>query len=97
LFIYDAYNRHKTRKYFNIFISFIINLEYYFTTSLIENNITLLLFLKVDGYPREPWGSAGMEMKEEYFPKQGMETEMGNILDDGTRNGKVSSGQSSPR
>jgi hypothetical protein len=54
-------------------------------------------FFKVDGYPRELWGSAGMGMKEEYSPKWGMETEIENILDGGARSVKVSSGQSSPR
>ncbi|MCI58493.1 hypothetical protein A2U01_0079748, partial [Trifolium medium] len=49
----------------------------------------------VDGSLRKLWGSAGMEIEEEYSPKRGMRTEMENILDDGTRSSKVTSGQSS--
>ncbi|MCI60652.1 hypothetical protein A2U01_0081908, partial [Trifolium medium] len=47
-----------------------------------------------DGAPRELWGSAGMKMEEEYFPKRGMRTGMRNILYGGARSGKVSSAQS---
>jgi hypothetical protein len=36
----------------------------------------LIIFFKVDRSPQELWGSAGMRMKGEYFPKQGMGTEM---------------------
>jgi hypothetical protein len=61
---------------------------------LIENNRNLIIFFKVNGYSRELWGSAGMRMEEEYSPKRGMGTEMGNIFDGGTKSGKVSSGQS---
>jgi hypothetical protein len=64
---------------------------------LIENNRNLLLFFKVDEYPQELWGSARMGMDEEYSPKRGMRTGMRNILDDGARSGKVSSGHSPPR
>jgi hypothetical protein len=63
---------------------------------LIENNRNLLLFFKVDGYPQELWRSAKMEMEEDYSPKREMETRMENILDGGSRSGKVSSGQSQP-
>jgi hypothetical protein len=37
-----------------------------------------------------------MWRKEEYSPKRRMKTEMKNILDGGTKNDKVSSGQSPP-
>ncbi|PNX68578.1 hypothetical protein L195_g064041, partial [Trifolium pratense] len=43
---------------------------------------------KVDGAPRELWGSAGMKMEEEYSSKQEMGTGMVNILDGGARSGK---------
>jgi hypothetical protein len=48
LFIYDVYNCRKTHN--NIFICFIVKLEYFFTTCFIENNRNLILFLKFDGY-----------------------------------------------
>jgi hypothetical protein len=84
-----------SQKYFNIFICFIVKLEYYFTTRFIENNINLILFFKVGGYPRELWESAGMEMEEEFSPKLEMGT--GNILNGGERGGKETPGQSPPR
>ncbi|MCI03225.1 hypothetical protein A2U01_0024260 [Trifolium medium] len=46
---------------------------------------------EVDGSPRELWGSAGMEMEEEYSLKREIETRMGNILDDEASSRKVSS------
>ncbi|MCI90715.1 hypothetical protein A2U01_0112009, partial [Trifolium medium] len=46
------------------------------------------------GSPRELWESAGMWIEEEYSPKREMRTEMGNILNGGTRSGKVPSAQS---
>ncbi|MCI45449.1 hypothetical protein A2U01_0066688, partial [Trifolium medium] len=48
----------------------------------------------VDGSPRELWESAGMRMEEEYSPKREMKTEMRNILNGGTRSGKVHPAQS---
>ncbi|MCI86969.1 hypothetical protein A2U01_0108250, partial [Trifolium medium] len=50
----------------------------------------------VDGSPLKLWGSAGMEMEEDYSPKRGMKTEMENILDGETKSSKVTSGQSPP-
>ncbi|PNX55537.1 hypothetical protein L195_g049166, partial [Trifolium pratense] len=50
----------------------------------------------VNGAPRDPWGSVGMGMKEEYSPQRKMGTGMRNILDGGARSGKVSSAQSPP-
>ncbi|MCI40296.1 hypothetical protein A2U01_0061529, partial [Trifolium medium] len=35
------------------------------------------------------WGFAGMGMEKENFPRWGMGTEMGSILDGGELNGKV--------
>jgi hypothetical protein len=52
---------------------------------LIENKRNLILFLKVDGYLRELWKSAGMRMEEEYSLNRGMGTRMRNILDGGQR------------
>ncbi|MCI58676.1 hypothetical protein A2U01_0079931, partial [Trifolium medium] len=49
----------------------------------------------VDGSQRKLWGSPGVEMEEEYSLKRGMR--MRNILDGGTRSGKLPYAQSSPR
>ncbi|MCI44665.1 hypothetical protein A2U01_0065904, partial [Trifolium medium] len=51
----------------------------------------------VDGSLREIWGSAGMWMKEEYSPKEGIGTGMGNILNGGASSGKLASAQSPSR
>ncbi|MCI36877.1 hypothetical protein A2U01_0058101, partial [Trifolium medium] len=51
----------------------------------------------VDGSSWELWGSAGMGMKEEYFPKRRMRTGMRNILNGGTRSGKEPSAKSPSR
>jgi hypothetical protein len=48
-------------------------------------------FFKVDGYLQEPWKSVGMGMEEKYCPKREIKTRMENILDGGTKSGKVSS------
>jgi hypothetical protein len=65
-------------------------IKLFLTTSLIENNRNLMILIfNVDGFLRELWGSAEMEMNEEYSSKRRMQTGMRIILIGGELYNKV--------